>query len=59
METEKSILQSIRNEIEAMNEKFVYNSVSTDDINNKIIDLEKNMDLIVSVLRDISEKLDD
>lgn len=52
--TEKN-LQSIKNEIVALSEKFVHNTKSTDDINNTLND---KFSEIIKLLKSINEKLD-
>ena len=48
-------LQSIKNEITALSEKFVQNTISIDDINNNLND---KLSEIIKLLKSINGKLD-
>ena len=51
------LLQEIANEIRGIDEKFVYNTVSIDDVNNNISDLNENMKSVISILKEIRDSL--
>ena len=53
--TETKQLQSIKNEINSLSEKFVQNTVSLDDVNNT---LDDKLSEVIKLLKSINDKLD-